>query len=115
MTPQETEPDLAVSIQESPAEAWVGGGLCRAGGTECSSACMALLEEVAIIFMTSIIVWPQVNNREGMQLYPSIENWIKVLLNMARPITRPISPSVSLSHQQNSISLLSFSIRGQAD
>ena len=52
-TPQEAEPDLAVSIQESAAEAWVGGGLCRAGGTECSNACMALLEEVAIIFITS--------------------------------------------------------------
>ena len=36
-----------------------------------------LLKEVAIIFITSTIVWPQVNNREGTQLHPSIENWIK--------------------------------------
>ena len=43
-----------------------------------------------IIFITSTIVWPQVNNREGAQLHPSIENWIKVLLSMALPIrTRP--------------------------
>ena len=29
MTPQETDPDLPVSVQESPAEAWVGGGLLQ--------------------------------------------------------------------------------------
>ena len=27
VTPQETEPDLPVSVQESPAEAWVDSGL----------------------------------------------------------------------------------------
>ena len=27
VTPQETEPDLAVSVQESPPEAWVNSGL----------------------------------------------------------------------------------------
>ena len=40
MTPQETDPDLSVSVQKSLAEAWVGGGLLQVGGTECSSACM---------------------------------------------------------------------------
>ena len=30
------------------------------------------------------IVWAQVNSREGTQLHPSIENWIKDLLSMAR-------------------------------
>ena len=44
MTPQ-TDPDLSGSVQESPAEAWVGGGLCRVGGTECSSACLGCFEE----------------------------------------------------------------------
>ena len=43
-----------------------------------------LLKEVTIIFITSTIVWPQVNNREGPQLYPSTENWIKDLLSMGR-------------------------------
>ena len=33
-----------------------------------------LLKEVAIILATSTIVWPQVNDREGPQLHPSIEN-----------------------------------------
>ena len=27
VTPQETEPDLPVSVQESPAKAWVSSGL----------------------------------------------------------------------------------------
>ena len=39
MTPQETEPDLPVSVQETPAEAWVGSGGRRVGGTECGSVC----------------------------------------------------------------------------
>ena len=65
----------------------------RAGGTVCGSACMDLLKEVAIIFITSTIVWPQVNNREGTQLHPSRENWIKDFLSMAWPIrTRPSFP-----------------------
>ena len=44
VTPQETEPDLPVSVQKSPAEAWVDSACCRVGGTECGSACMELFE-----------------------------------------------------------------------
>ena len=44
MTPQETDPDLSVSVRESPAEAWVGGGCCRVGGTECCSVCRGPFE-----------------------------------------------------------------------
>ena len=52
-----------------------------------------LLKEVAIIFITSTIVWPQVNNREGTQLHLSTEIWIKDLLSMALPIRkRPSFP-----------------------
>ena len=29
VTPQETEPDLLVSVQESPVEAWVSSGLLQ--------------------------------------------------------------------------------------
>ena len=32
MTPQETEPDLPISVQESLVEEWVGGGLLRGQG-----------------------------------------------------------------------------------
>ena len=41
------------------------------------------MKEVAIIFITSTIVWPQVTNREGKQLHPSTENWIKGLLSIS--------------------------------
>ena len=32
VTPQETEPDLSMSVQESAAEVWVGGGLLQGLG-----------------------------------------------------------------------------------
>ena len=32
MTPQETDPDLPVSVQESPADVWVNGGLVQGRG-----------------------------------------------------------------------------------
>ena len=60
MTPQETDPDLPLTIQESLLEAWVGGGQLQGRGTECSIACMGILKEVTIIFITSTIVWPQI-------------------------------------------------------
>ena len=44
MTPQETDPDLPGSVQESQAEVWVGGGLMQGRGTEGSSACMESFE-----------------------------------------------------------------------
>ena len=51
-----------------------------------------LLKEVTII-ITSTIVWPQINSREGTQFHPSTENWIKDLLSMAPRIrTRPTFP-----------------------
>ena len=45
VTPQETDPDLPLSVQKSPAEAWVDSACCRVGGTECGSACMGPFEE----------------------------------------------------------------------
>ena len=55
-----------------------------------------LSQKIAIIFITSTIVWPQVNNKERMQPHPSTENWIKDLLSMAPSVrTRPSFPSVS--------------------
>jgi len=63
-----------------------------------------------------IIVQHQINSREGTQLHPSTENWIKDLLSMAPPSEQDLlSPFVSLSYQETSISLLSFAIRGQTD
>ena len=44
MTPQETDQDLPLSVQESLAEAWSAVACCRDRGTECSSACMRPFE-----------------------------------------------------------------------
>ena len=35
------------------------------------------MKKVAIIFITSTIVWVHINSREETQFYPSTENWIK--------------------------------------
>ena len=53
------------------------------------------LKEVTIIYITSTIVWPQVNSREGTQSHPSTENWIKDLLSMALSTRK--RPSLPLS------------------
>ena len=51
MTLQETDPDLPVSVQESPAEAWVGGGLLQGlGALSVAVHAWDLLKEVTIIF-----------------------------------------------------------------
>ena len=86
VTPQETDPDLPMSVQESLVEVWPAAGLGALSVWD-------LLKEVAIIFITSTIVWAQVKSRKGTKLHPSIENWIKDLLSMASPIrTRPSFP-----------------------
>ena len=38
MTPQETDPDLPVSVQDSPVEAWVSSGLLQGQGHAVHSA-----------------------------------------------------------------------------
>ena len=86
MTPQEIDSDLPVSVQDS------AGGMGQQWPTAGSGALSVavhtwdLLKEVSIIFITSTIVWPQVNNKEGTQPCPPTENWIKYLLSMALPI-----------------------------
>ena len=57
VTPEETDPDLPRSLWQRRRSA-----CCRVGDTECA---WDLLKEVTIIFITSTIVWPQVNNRGG--------------------------------------------------
>ena len=59
------------------------GGVGRwwpAAGLALSVAVYAwdLLKEITIIFISSTIVWPQVNSREGTQLHPSTEIGLKI-------------------------------------
>ena len=56
MTPQETDPDLPVSVQEAPVEAWVGGGLLRGGALSVAVPPRGLWKKVAIIFISSTTV-----------------------------------------------------------
>ena len=56
VTPQETDPDLPVSVLESPAEVWVGGHLLQGWGQSVAVHAWDLIKEVAIIFITSTIV-----------------------------------------------------------
>ena len=56
-----------------------------------------LLKEVTIIFITSTIVWPQVNSRKETQLHPSTESWVKDFLSMALPIRTRASFPLSQS------------------
>ena len=69
MTPQETDPDLPMSVQESLVEAWVGGGLLQLPLSVAVHA-WDLLKEVTIIFITSTIVWPQAKQLGGNTAHP---------------------------------------------
>ena len=60
MTPEETDSDLPVSVQEAPVQAWVSGGLLQGWGTECSSAYMGSFEGGCHYLPYLNIVWPQV-------------------------------------------------------
>ena len=82
---------------------WVSGSLRQRCGSWWPAAGLealivaihawTLLRDVTINFITSTIVWPQLNSREETQLHSSTENWIKDLLSMVLPIrTRPRIP-----------------------
>ena len=72
----------------------------RFGAASAAVSAQGPLEEAAILFITSSIVWSQANNREGTQLHPQTENWIKDLLSVAPPIrTRPGFPHIQSLHK----------------
>ena len=62
LTPQETEPDFPGSVQESLAEVWVSGGLLQGSG-HAEEHAWDLLKKIAIICITSTILWPQVKQQ----------------------------------------------------
>ena len=66
VTPQETDPDLPASVQESlrgVGQPWPAAGL---GALSVAVHAWDLVKEVTIIFITSTIVWPQVNSAKRM-------------------------------------------------
>ena len=72
VTPRETDPELPVTVQESLMEAWVSmGGTAAGWGALNAAVCVwNLLKEVAIIFITSTIVWPQIKQQGGKTTLP---------------------------------------------
>ena len=95
--PQETGPDLPVSIQESLVEAWVSGGLLQ-GQRDWMRQCLhrAFWRRLPLSSSPPQQFGFRSNNREGTEPYSSKESWNKDLLGMAPHIrTRPSFP---LSH-----------------
>ena len=113
MTPQETDPDMPVSVQVSPAESWVGGGLLQGRDTECGSVRVGPLEggHHYLHYLHHTLVSGQATGREQ----GPIHQWkvgLKIYWVWPHPAEQdPVSPTVSLFHQEASISLLPFSIR----
>ena len=55
MSPQETDPDLPMNVQDSLAEAWFGGGLLQGCYTLSAAVCeWDFLKKVTNIFINSI-------------------------------------------------------------
>ena len=107
VSPQETESDLPVSVQESPVEVWVDSGLLQGQEHWVLQWGPKSVWRRSPLPLYPTIAWPLSNNREGTQPCPSVENWVKDLLSLAWLIrTRPDSPTVSLSYQKASTSLL---------
>ena len=113
VTPQETNADLPMSVQESPVEVWVSSGMLQ-GREHWVQQCVH--ETFGRRSPLSSPPPPQFglrsNNRDGTQ---PTENCIKDLLNLSPPIrTRPSFPQ-SQSLQEASISLFSLSFSGQTE
>ena len=101
MTPPETEPDLPVRVQESPAKAWVSRSAPATGHAQ------DILKEVTIIFITSTMVWSQVKQQGGNTALPIKQIiGLKIYQVWPRPSEQNlVSIAVSLSYQEASISL----------
>ena len=108
VTPQETDP-------ESPAEVWVGSALLQGQG-QWVRQCMhrAFWRKLPLSSLPPPWFGLRSNNREGTQPLPSQKIGLKIYWAWAFPSEQDlVSPTVSLSHLEASISLLSLSLRGQ--
>ena len=86
----QTCPWVSKSLQQGRGSAVT---CCRVRGIEWGSSAQDFLKEVAIIFITSTIVWLQVKQQGGNTALPINKNWIKDLLSMVLPIRiRPSFP-----------------------
>ena len=89
MTPQETDPDLPMSVQSLRQRSGSVVACYRLGVLSAVVHAWDLLKEVDSIFITSTIVWPQVKQQGG---------------NTAPPINRKLGQRFTehgLDHQNN--------------
>ena len=127
--PQEAESDLPVSVQESWRRKWQPTPVLLSGNFHGLRSLVGYsswdhresdrTEQLQLQFQSRSL-WQRFglrpNNREGTKPHPSTENWIKDLLSLALPIRQyPVSPTLSLFHQEVFISLLSLFIRVQKE
>ena len=118
VTPQETNPDLTVSVQKSLAEGWINSCLLQGQGH--NSACTRpfeggrhYLHDPSLSSLHCILVSGQTTGREHSPAHQHKIGW-KIYWAWSCPLEQdPVSPTLSLSYQEASISLLSLSVRGQ--
>ena len=113
VSPQETEPDLPVSVQESPGRCGLTVACCGIRSTEYKSFWRSsrLLSSLALHSLAS----GQTTGREHSPTHQQ-KIALKVYWAWHPPLEQdPVSPTVSLSHQEASISFLSSSVREETE
>ena len=111
-SPQETEPNLPVSVQESPAEAWVNSGCCGVRSTEHYSHGISPFEVGHhYLYLFHSLALGQTIRREHS---PTLQQKIGLKIYWAWPHLSeqdPDSATASPSHREASTSLLSLLIK----
>ena len=116
VTPRETDPDLAMRsrcLQQSHGSAV---SCCRAGRHWVEQCMRGTFWRSPLSSLPPLKFGPR--ETTGREHSPTHQQKIGLKIYWAWPLPseqNPVSPSVSLSHQEASISLLSLSIRGQTD
>ena len=117
MTPPETDPDLPVSVQESLVEAWVSRGLLQGWGHSVQQCVHGKFWRRShyLCYLHHSLAPGQTTGREHSPAHQQ-KTGLKSCWARPNPSEQDsVSPSVSLSLQEASISLLSSSIRGQTE
>ena len=116
VTPQETDPDLPMSVQEWRWRLRSAVACCRVGGTECGSACMGPFEggRHLLHYHHHSLVSGQTTGREHRSTHQQ-KIGLKIYWAWPCPSEQgPVSPTVCLSHQEASIISL-LVISGQTE
>ena len=117
VTLQETDPDLPVSVQESLVKAWVSGHPLQ--GQEywvqpCEHRTFWRRSPYLHHLHHSWVSGQTTGRKHSPAHLQKI--WLKIYWGWLRPSEQdPVSPTVSLFHQEASINFLSLSIRGQTE